>query len=186
MTRRKKIALVVPASAEEATLLLAEYVGRERDALEVRLRAEQRIGAIEAARDVDLARFQAEQEVAFLSLKAWWEAGGRELAKDRRSVELAGAKIGLRLTPPKVKFAKGVKAEAVVTWLRGLRWRRKKDFLRTKVELDKQAIIKAAQDDEAVAKKFVDMLAVLQDDEFFVDAGLDEDGMRAALAGAAA
>lgn len=119
----------------------------------------------------------------FASLKAWWEAGGRDIANGLRSTELAGAKIGIRMTPPKVKFGKGIKAEAIVTWLRGVRWSRAKEFFRTKYELDKPAVIKGVQADETVRDTFkAQGVTVGQDDEFFIDAGLDEDAMRAAIA----
>jgi len=182
VTRRKKPALQVPGSIEEATLLCADYVARERDILSIRIVAEQRIDAVKAALALDLARLQPEQEGRFSSLKAWWEAGGAIIAKDRRSTDIAGAKIGTRLTPPKVKLPKGLKVERVVAWLRGVRWTRAKEFLRIKIELDKQALIKAHAADESVRRMFsAQGIGVVQDDEFFIDAGLDEDAVRAAL-----
>ncbi|WP_337846230.1 host-nuclease inhibitor Gam family protein [Sphingomonas sp.] len=183
MSRRKKPAIDVPATREEAAQLLADYVARERDILALGLLAERKIDAIKSARDLDLTRLQAEQASRFASLKAWWEAGGREVAGSLRSTELAGAKIGIRLTPPKVKFAKGIKADAIVGWLRGVRWARAKEFFRTKYELDKPAVIKGVQADEKVRDTFkAQGVTVGQDDEFFIDAGLDENAVRAAIA----
>lgn len=165
--------------------MLAEYVGIERERLLERLAAEDQIDRIEARRDRRLAELEARSKPLFAGLKAWWEAAGRhELAKGRRSAELGGAKIGIRLTPPAVKFRRGIKAADVVAWLRDLRWARAKDFLRTKVDLDRQAVIKAVQADEEIAAQFAAHLTVEQVDEFFIDTGLDEEELKKALSAA--
>jgi len=103
----------------------------------------------------------------------------------RRSAELAGTTLGIRLSPPRVKLGKGLKDSAMVATLKGLRWTRVKDFLRTKTELDKPAIIKAVQAEEDVKTTFANHgLTVVQVDEFFIDTGIDEDAMRKELAAA--
>jgi len=179
MTRRKASAATAPATAAEATMMVGEYVRIERDKALKRLSAEAEINAIEQQRDQRLAELEAEAKPLFAGLKAWWEAGGKdELAKGRRSADLAGAKIGIRLTPPKVKPKRGVKLGDIVTWLQKLRWSRKKEFLRPKVELDKQAVIKAVLADAKIAKRFELHLTVEQTDEFFIDTGIDEDALR--------
>lgn len=72
----------------------------------------------------------------------------------------------------------------MVAWLRDLRWARAKDFLRTKVDLDRQAVIKAVQADEEIAAQFAAHLTVEQVDEFFIDTGLDEEELKKALSAA--
>lgn len=184
MTRRKNIAAPAPSSLAEATLMIGEYVALERDRALERLAAEAAIDKIKQQRDEKLAALDAEAAPLFAGLKAWWEAGGKdEVAKGRRSAELAGAKIGIRLTPPAVKFRRGVKVGAVIAWLRDLRWARAKDFLRTKVELDRQAVIKAVMAEAKMADTFAAHLTVEQADEFFIDTGLDEDALAKELAG---
>lgn len=175
MRRRKAVALAVPTTAEEAVTLIGAYVLAERIALDARLRAEAAIDRIKGDRDAVIAAIDADQKVRFAQLKAWWEAGGNEAASGRRSAELGGAKIGVRLAPPKVKLVKGLTDKLVVIWLRSLRWSRASDLLRTKVELDKPALIKAHAADEEVrdvlGKKGI---SVIQTDEFFIDCGLEE------------
>lgn len=183
MARRKKEAVHVPASRAEAEDMLRDYVTLERDALEERLLAERAIDQIKAVRDGVLADIEAERTSLFEGLKAWWEAGGAaEVAGRKRSAELAGATLGIRKTPPAVKFARKVKAADVLAWLKTLRWSRVKDFVRVKTELDKQAIIKAVQANPQVAETFSRHLTVEQVDEFFIDAGLDEEAVRKAIA----
>jgi phage host-nuclease inhibitor protein Gam len=187
MPRRKDTAATAPSDASEATLMIGEFVAIDREKALERLAAAAAIDAIEAQRDARLAELEAQAKPLFAGLKAWWEAGGKdELAKGKRSAELAGAKIGIRLTPPKVKLKRGVKLGDVVTWLGSLRWTRAKDFLRTKTELDKQAVIKAVLVDQKTAEVFAARLTVEQADEFFIDTGLDEDELRKEAASAAA
>lgn len=182
MARRKGQVLDVPETAEEARAVMVDYIGDERGALRVALHYEMAIDKLKAERDAVLAGIEAAQKPRFAALKAWWEAGGHKALGDTgRSSQLAGAKIGIRLTPPKVKFPRGIMAEGVVAWLKGLRWSDKVKFLRTKTELDKQAVIKAVLADAQIAARFAGMLTVEQTDEFFIDAGLDEDAMRKAL-----
>lgn len=183
MPRRKQQAAPAPADVAEATDYLARFVRLERNKLLIRLGAERKIDAIKQERDREVALLADLQTPLFTGLKAWWEAGGKdEIARGKRSAELAGAKIGIRLTPPAVKPRRGVKLADIVTWLQGLRWARKKEFLRPKVKLDKSAVIKAVMADEAIAKRFAAHLTVEQVDEFFIDTGLDEEALKKDLA----
>ncbi len=185
MSRRKQAALAVPASQEDAQALCAEYVATERKLLELRLGYEMRIDRLKADRDRVLALAGAEQQGRFAALKAWWEAGGKALAGKRRSAELAGASIGVRKTPPAVKFAKGVKAEDIIAWLKKVRWSKASQLLRTKVELDKQAIIKCVEDSQGEEDMLAEQgVTVVQVDEFFIDCGLDEAAIRQRLGAA--
>ena len=144
MARRKDTAAPAPASAEEATLMIGEYVAIERDKALERLAAEVAIDRVKQQRDEKLRELEAQAQPLFAGLKAWWEAGGKDqLAFGRRSASVGGAKIGVRLTPPAVKLKRGVKAGDVVAWLGSIRRARAKDFLRIKVDLDKAAVIKA-------------------------------------------
>lgn len=182
MARRRAEAADVPQTDAEAIALITDYVAAERATLRDRVTAEAAIDAIKSRLTTSVTAREAEQKVRFVALKAWWEAGGKGYAGKARSAELAGAKLGLRVSPPKVKFMKGYTAEKALTWLRGLRWGRKKDFIRTKVELDKPAILKAMQAEEAVKAKLGQAIYIDQPDEFFIDTGLDEDRIRKELA----
>lgn len=188
MARRKKTSIIAPSNASEATLMIGEFVALEREQLLERLTAADAIDRIEQRRDERLRELEAKAADLFAGLKAWWESGGKdELAKGKRSADVAGAKIGIRLTPPKVKLKRGVKVGDVVTWLQGLRWTRAKDFLRTKTELDRQAVIKAihADADAEAGRMFASRLHVEQQDEFFIDTGLDEERLRKEAAASA-
>jgi phage host-nuclease inhibitor protein Gam len=183
MPRRKEKAVIAPSDASEATLMIGAFVAIEREIALERLAAAAAIDRIAAQRDARLADLRAQAQPLFAGLKAWWEAGGKdEIASGRRSAEIAGARIGIRLTTPRVKLRRGVTLGDVVAWLRSLRWVRARDFLRTKIELDRQAVIKAVQAEQDIAEIFAERLTVEQTDEFFIAACLDEDELKKELA----
>lgn len=180
MSRRKQPALAVPATDDGAIALIVAYGEVER---EIRVSAE-RADAIVAAANAEHDAFVAEvaplQRDRFAALKSWWEAGGAaRIAGKKRSAELAGAKIGVRLSPPAVKVPKGVTLADLVDWLTGLDWAGKTRFLRTKTSLDKEAIIAAFrgtedEDTDAQSHFTAKLVRVVQDDEFFIDVGPSE------------
>lgn len=173
MSRKKQAALPVPVTQDGARELMAEYVDAERQIARARLVAEQAIDAVKAERDALIAIYAGPNAGRFAALKAWWEAGGKELAGKRRSAELAGAVLGIRLTTPKVKFARGTKVEAIVAWLGMVVGG--KAFLRTKIELDKEAVIKAVRSAAPMAGPLSERgVTVDQTDEFFIDCTIGE------------
>lgn len=177
MSRKKQAALPVPATIAEARELAAEYVQDERAALGVRLHHETAIDRLKAERDLVLAGIADAQKPRFAALKAWWEAGGKALAGKGRSAELGGAMLGVRLTTPALKLAKGVILLDLISWLS--RVVGGGTFLRTKTELDKQALIKALVEDRPMAGPLGERgVSISQTDEFFIDTGLDEAAAR--------
>lgn len=180
MKRRKQAALLVPKELAEAQQIAADYVDCDRRTLACKLYYECEIDKLKAERDRIVGEIGEYQKPLFAQLKSWWEAGGKDMAGKHRSAELGGAKIGLRLSTPAVKFGKGWNAAKVLTWLQGLRWSRKSEFLRTTVALDKQAMIKAMAEPE-VARTLRTVIEVVQIDEFFIDTRIDEAAVRASL-----
>ncbi len=183
MARKKQAALDVPNNREEAIELATEYVSADRRMLELKVGYELQIDALKSERDRIFAGIAAEQQGRFQALKAWWEAGGKALAGRGRSATLAGALLGIRKTPAAVKFKRGETAKTVIKFIQRLRdlgWEHADRFLRTKVELDKQAIIKAIGEED-VAGVLENRLTVKQTDEFFIDTGLTEEDARQRL-----
>ncbi|MBA4081469.1 MAG: hypothetical protein C0496_09400 [Erythrobacter sp.] len=185
MSRRKQTAAPAPADAAEAIGMIRTYVELDREAALERLAAQSAIDQIQHQLDEALSVLELEKATLFAGIKAWWEAGGKdEVAKGKRSAAMAGAKIGIRLTPPKVKLKRGVKLGDVIAWLEDLPFGDGNDFLRTKTELDKPAVIRAIHTDAdaEVIELFGPRLTVEQADEFFIDTGLNEDELRKELA----
>lgn len=184
MARRKKAAaLDVPATADEARLLIEEYVANERILLKARLTTVMFIDALKSELAEQSAPLVIANQARFDAIKAWWEAGGKEVAGKARSAEVGGAKLGFRLTPHALKLKRGITAESVIAWAKSWLDPRGKDFLRTKEELDKAAIIKAAQADTDLAPILKEQgVTISQTDEFFIDTGFDEDAIKKEVA----
>lgn len=175
MSRKKQAALPVPTTTDGARELMAEYVDAERQIARARLVAEQAIDAVKAERDALIAIYAVPNAGRFAALKAWWEAGGKDLAGKRRSAELAGAVLGIRLTPPKLGLLAKLKDQAAIRWLLG---RGLPQFIRTKEELDKPALIAALGRRTGCDATLADLLdlafEVRQTDEFFIDCTIGE------------
>jgi phage host-nuclease inhibitor protein Gam len=173
VSRRKQAALAVPTTDDGAIALIATYGEVERAIRVSAEKADATAAAAKAEHDAFVAEVAPLQRDRFAGLKAWWEAGGADrIAGKKRSADLAGAKIGIRLSPKSVRLPKGTKAEAIVEWLRAIRWVSAPRFFRTKFTLDKDAII-AAWPDEPNTRKIFEGKGVIVDqaDEFFIDVG---------------
>lgn len=171
MSRRKQPALPVPTTDEGAIALVAAYIDVERSIRAAAERADAKIAGAKAELDTFIAGVAPEQKDRFAAIKSWWEAGAKDRwAGKKRSADVAGAKIGTRLSTASVKMPKGVKIDAIVEWLRGLRWTGASRFIRTKYELNKDALI-AAWDDEADTRKVFEGkgVKVSQADQFSID-----------------
>lgn len=185
MSRRKQQTVHVPADRAEAEQMLAELVSIERDVLKERLIAQTYIDKIKAAMTENVTGLEAERSDLFAGLKAWWEAGGaKELAGRNRSADVMGASIGIRKTPPSLKLPRKTKAADIVKWLCSLRLMDKAKWLRRPaVQLDKQAVIKTMRAGGPLAEMFEEKgLSLEQADEFFIDAGLDEELIKKQIA----
>lgn len=164
--RRKSDRLDAPQTIEEATLLIANYLDVSLGVEELRADAETSIAQIRAIRDELLAPLEQQLKDEFLQLRTWWAVAAPSLTDGkRRSVELAGAVIGERLTPPSLKLAKGLTLPALVEKLLKAGW---DGLVRTKHEADKPAILKMLAGDHA---RMVAALGVeaIRKDEFFID-----------------
>lgn len=174
MARRKKqLAMPVPQTQAEAVELITEYVDFERHARTLCESADKAIARIEADRDAVIAAMQPDQDARFASIKAWWEATGHKIAGPRRSADVAGAKLGFRLGTPKVKIDKGASIPAIVRMIKGIRdgGVMAAKMLDIKTTLNRKVMI-AARDDVKVAAVIAKLpLQIVQDDEFFIEAG---------------
>jgi phage host-nuclease inhibitor protein Gam len=167
--RRKQEAVDVPATRAEADALVRAYTMLEHRAGAVRGFAEVQIAKSKADRDVVLALIEGDQSALFKRLKAWWETTGKDEAKDKRSLDIDGTQIGLRKTTPKLGFLNKMKEADILGWLRkkGL-----PQFIRTKEDIDKQALIKALGQrsgcEGSLANLLDEAVEVTQKDEFYI------------------
>jgi phage host-nuclease inhibitor protein Gam len=166
--RRKRQSIDVPATRAEADALVRDYARLEHDAGHYRGTFDEIVKAMKEERDDALKVVEAEQSAIFTRLQAWWEATGKDEAGHRRSLVIDGTKIGSEMSKPKLTLLNKMKEADVLGWLR-----RKgvSQFIRTKSEIDKPAILKALGERDCCGS-FADLLdeafAVTQKDEFYI------------------
>ncbi|MFN3748194.1 MAG: host-nuclease inhibitor Gam family protein [Sphingorhabdus sp.] len=170
MSRRKAEFTDLPQSREEAVAQANDYAMLAAEIGTIEAERAQRIAEVNADIDERIAPRQAQLDGMFKRLKGWWEAHGEaELKKGRKSTFFGGCEIGTRTATPSLKLPKGQTAKSVVDWMLGLRRSGLSKFIRTKRELDKDALIAALKDGKT-AKLPTDLgFALSQPERFFVE-----------------
>lgn len=175
MGRRKAAPQKAPTTLPEAITCLTRYLVIEHTIAQAGADADISIATIEATRDELIAPLQVELDDIFLQLRAWWAVAGNEMAKGKKSIDLAGAKIGQRMTPVKLKRPKGLKTdadavpliEAIVNDFPGAAC-----LLRRTVKLEKKAIVKMLGSTAVgpINQRVREAgFTTVQGDEFFID-----------------
>lgn len=183
--RRKAAAVEAPQTRGEAIALAERYVALEQAGARAQAQLEKEIAAAKASHALTMEAIEPQLQEAFAGLRAWWAANSAELTKGkRRSIELGPVTLGERTGMPKLKLPKGMKAEVAIGWIKALRWSwpGATAFIRTKEELDKEAVIKAlradvnATPDAQLAQLHFSegKFEVVQVEEFFVRTGEPE------------
>lgn len=140
MTRRKSDKLPAAQSREEAISLLGRFAVIQAGIDARNAQADKAIAEIRAAvNEADSADEKALKAI-FNQVKPWWSVAGHELTEGKRkAVELGGCHVGTRKTTPKLAFEDVTEAEALDT-LQG--WGMS-NYIRTKIEINKQAVLAA-------------------------------------------
>lgn len=169
--RRKATSLNAPQTLDQAIAMIARYLEVSANIDQIAADADASIRQIEEARDGFALPLKAELDDLFGQLSRWWAVAAPDLTKDkRRSMEIAGALIGIRTTPPSLKLPKGMKEVDAVSWLQGLRDKIGLIFLRTKTTLDKPALIKELGDEAGATGTMLKLKGFTRasKDEFFI------------------
>lgn len=167
MARRKAPKQEAPQTIEEAVAMIAEY----RDLLdktdELKFDADSSVATIMAARDEFVAPLDQRAKDLFRQLRAWWAVAAPALTEGKRkSVTLAGCKIGERTSTPSLKHD-GMKPESLVEQLADLGLA---ELLRISTKIDKQACIAAISDNTELGQVLIWLGARNhQTEEFFID-----------------
>lgn len=178
--------LPVPKSAAEAIPLLRRFAEIGREVRLEKIAADEEKAMIDAARDVVLAPLALEAKRLIAALKPFWLVLGSTIALPlRKSAELGACRIGTRAGNKALAYTKGTEDQLIENIkLLGFGW-----AVRTKEELDKDAIIKALQvgeDDGEEAKADAAALrglgfSITQGQTFFVEPLETESGLTADL-----
>lgn len=165
--RRKADSQDAPQTIEEAVADAAVYLDTLAQIEAEKLAADRDIDARRALRDDVVATLEKRAKDLFLGLRSWWSVEKQELTDGKRkSIELAGAEIGERKTPPRLTHA-GLKSADMVNRLRSAR---KRQFLTIKFSLNKPTLIAAIRAGGTPSKLLEKMgFATAQREEFFID-----------------
>ena len=171
--RRKAPTQIAPQTIQEATATIDKYMAMQATVDQLKADADASIQQIEGARDAMVAPLEQAQKELFKQLRAWWAVAKDQLTEGKRkSIELAGAIIGERTNTPSLKLPKGVNQEDFIEKIRAALEEKADSYIRTKLELDKQAIIKTLRkgEDDPMAERLATLgAAVSQADQFFID-----------------
>jgi phage host-nuclease inhibitor protein Gam len=147
MARAKKMATAapVPQTDEQAAAQLREVGDVIRARAQARAAAETEIAALQQRAAEEDAPLKAREESLVEGLRVWAEANRLRLTGNKtKTIRLTTGALGWRARPPAVTVARGAK-DAVIAALEAAGLGR---FLRRKVDLDKEAMLK---EPEAVA-----------------------------------
>lgn len=153
----KRVVIAVPRSLDEAAKFLAQIGEAQRATDEIQSGLNTKVDKLktQAMADVEPHREQITQLVE--GLFAYAEAHRDELTEHgkRKTVEVPTGTFGWRMTPPAVKLRD---IEAILESLKSLKLKR---FIRTKEEVDKEAMLK-----EPDVAKTVKGVSITQHEEF--------------------
>lgn len=129
-----------PRTVDQATLLLERFAALSAELASVEANRNQAIAATNAVADTLATPIIAARDAIAAKLEPWWvkAAGGLTDGK-RKSIELGGCMIGTRAVRATLTLAGD--ETAAIEALKAVRWG--KPFLRTKVTIDRVAVLKA-------------------------------------------
>lgn len=154
-----------PKSIEAAQRLLERFAAIAADRAEIEAERDKQVGAVCAEADQLLTPLIKEAEDIEAVLAPWWAAASADLTQGKRkSIELGGCTIGTKQGPSALIIAGD--EQDVIDVLGTLRWA--KPFLRSKVSLERSAIMKALDGPRGAA--FAELGVARKDGEetFFV------------------
>jgi hypothetical protein len=157
-----------PKTIAAATALLEQYADITARIDLVEADRAERVANANAWADTAAQPMLDELVAIGAALEAWWQAGGSDVAGGKKSAELGGCVIGLRMSRP--KLAHGFESDDKATEaLCGTRWAKR--TTKTKYSLDRPATLKLLQlgGKAAAAVASLGFLVEPGADSFFVE-----------------
>ena len=168
MARRKSSSINAPSTLAEASAILAKY-GRALTTIEC-LRAEydQKIAAMQAERDLIIAPIESGMKDMFIGLRAWWAVAAPGVTGGKRkTAEIAGCLLGLRINTPSLKLPKDMREVDIVDWLR----QAGDNFVTISIKPNKPELISLlrGEDGPDKSKLLAKGFGTRQAEQFFID-----------------
>lgn len=170
-TKRIKVMVPVIKTREELERITGQITALKTFEAQTKASMDQRITEIRSEYETQLGEAAEEMETLVQSVRQWAEANQSEFA-GKKSLDLVHGVIGFRTGTPKLKTRKGWTWDKVLENLIAL-GRPVADFIRTKKEVDKEAIL-AARDNMTPADLRNLGVDIVQDESFYVEPKLTE------------
>lgn len=134
--KMKAPALNIPQSVDEAEALLGDLGKLQREVAAIEGKMNDRLAKVKADYEQKAAPSNEKVEQQFKALQAWAEVHKKSLLEgDSKTVRLGTGELGWRTSPAAVTLSK------VAAVLKALKARKLKRFIRTKEEVNKDAIL---------------------------------------------
>lgn len=164
MTKRTKKRVVTAPPMEEVGTLLKQFAEANSRIKELEAREELQIMDIRSQYEEECRKLLEQKQNAMEKLEAFGIHNRDEFFSQKRSMELPDGTIGFRRGTPKVSKPRSMAWNKVIQLLR----ESNSDFLRTKLEVDKDKII-ASRDNEQLMNPLKELgIQVIQEESFFV------------------
>lgn len=168
-TKRIKVMVPVIKTREELERITGQITALKTFEAQTKAVMDQRITEIRSEYEGQLGDAAEEMETLVQSVRQWAEANQSEFA-GKKSLDLVHGVIGFRTGTPKLKTRKGWTWDKVLeNLIPAGRW----DFIRTKKEVDKEAIL-AARDNMTPADLRNLGVDIVQEESFYVEPKLTE------------
>jgi phage host-nuclease inhibitor protein Gam len=166
-TAKKTIKNVSEAEANEAA---KNYATSSNKLSKIEAKMNEQIDAIKAKYQDDITAHQTTMEESYNTLEVYAQANNESWGA--KSTELLNCVIGFRTGTGSVKNEKGFTWDAVLKLLKSKK--HFADFIRTKEEIDKKAIL-AVTDDKLLKKLEVEAhVTIVKEETFYVDVKKEE------------
>lgn len=169
MARKKKVIINENINRETAEEIFADYAKVDAQIVKINAELDIKIAKIREAKQDALAKLSERREEAFAKLEHY-AITNPELFSKKKSLELSHGTIGYRTGTPKLKTFRGFTWAAVTSLIKEVA----PQYLRTKEEPNKDAII--ADRDKDGMKEIMDKMRVnvVQDETFYVQPKKEE------------
>lgn len=150
VTRIKSESFAVPQTREEADRLLMKMGELQQEISRIEADMNDALAPIKAQFEGKAAPINAEIEALFQGVHAWAEANrAAELKGESKTISLGAGALSWRLTPWSVTVRK---ADDIIKLLKVTRKKAWKEFLRSKWEINKEAMLESAESRKAASE----------------------------------
>jgi phage host-nuclease inhibitor protein Gam len=137
MNNRLKPSLIIPKTREEAESIVGSIAEQKISESRTKALMDQRLKEVREDHEAQLAYINDKLTPLLMRIQAWAESNAGDFGK-LKSIEMIHGTIGWRVSPPTLKTLSGWTWQRVLDALKSLGHA---PFIRTKEEVDKQAVL---------------------------------------------